>query len=157
MLNKGILFFLQATATFVSFCYVGHVFNWDVQWMSWVLLMLSSNKWLGSLGNSSSVMKSHSCLPSRLVRGRREGIYSRYCKAPWVVWQYILCTLMTTLSCLFYGWKPEAHTVTFPKEFREVAYGFACVFCSVLHVLFCIKITEVEHLGLVEILLKTLL
>lgn len=62
---------------------------------------------------------------------------------------------MYVLFPLFYGWEPEAHNVTFPKEFREVAYGFACVFCSVLHILFCIKI--IELLDLVEILLKTFL
>lgn len=32
--------------------------------------MLSSNMWLGSLGNSTTLMISHSCLASRLVVGR---------------------------------------------------------------------------------------
>lgn len=50
-----------------------------------------------------------------------------------------------------------AHAVTFPKEFREVAYGFVYVFCSVLHILFYIKINEIEHLGHVETFCKTFL
>lgn len=50
-----------------------------------------------------------------------------------------------------------AHAVTFPKEFREVAYGFVYVFCSVLHILFYIKINEIEHLGHVEMFCKTFL
>lgn len=64
---------------------------------------------------------------------------------------------MYALCPLFYGWELEAHPVMFPKEFREVAYSFVCVFCSVLHIFFYIKVTEAEYLGLVEILLKTFL
>jgi len=43
------------------------------------------------------------------------------------------------------------------KAIQKDSLWFVCVFCSVLHILSCIKITEVEYLGLLEILLKTFL
>lgn len=98
--------------------------------------------------------------PSRWCEGGgKVSIYSWYCRTPWVVRQCILFAFMTALCMCCVPYFMDGNLKHNSKGIQRGFLRFCiCVlFCSVLHILFRIKITEVEHFGLVEILLKTFL